>query len=153
MRKSGSGQGLYTIGIAALFMAGFLLLVVFGAQSYRRAVDVRQGSMENRALLAYLAAASRGYDQDGGMSVSEDPSYGTCLTFKDGDTGYVLRICCHEGYLLEEYARANLSFNPKDARKIARTDTFAAEWAGDNLLRVETDAGYVYLYGRSGGDA
>ena len=34
--------GMYTIGIAALFLVGFLLLVVFGAGSYRGTVDARE---------------------------------------------------------------------------------------------------------------
>ena len=37
--------GLYTIGVAALFLAGFFLLVVFGAQSYRNTVAGQNGNM------------------------------------------------------------------------------------------------------------
>ena len=47
--------GLNMIGIAALFLAGFFLLVIFGAQSYRGTVAGRSGNMDDRALLAYLA--------------------------------------------------------------------------------------------------
>ena len=37
-REKSSPLGLYTIGIAALFLLGFLLLVVFGAGIYKDAV-------------------------------------------------------------------------------------------------------------------
>ena len=47
-----SPLGLYTIGIAALFLAGFFLLVVFGAQSYRNTVAGQNGNMRSRALLS-----------------------------------------------------------------------------------------------------
>ena len=56
MNKKGSSPfGHYMIGIAALFLAGFFLLVVFGAQSYRDTVSGQQDSMSARALSAYLA--------------------------------------------------------------------------------------------------
>ena len=38
-----SPLGLYVIGIAALFLAGFLMLVIFGAQTYRNTVSVYIG--------------------------------------------------------------------------------------------------------------
>ena len=56
-REGTSPLGLYTIGIAALFLAGFFLLVVFGAQSYRDTVGGQNRNGEARAELAYLAAA------------------------------------------------------------------------------------------------
>ena len=49
--------GLYTIGIAALFLVGFLLLVVFGAGSYRGTVDAREQHSQQRALLSYIATS------------------------------------------------------------------------------------------------
>ena len=49
--------GMYTIGIAALFLVGFLLLVVFGAGSYRGTVDAREQHSQQRALLSYIATS------------------------------------------------------------------------------------------------
>ena len=87
-----SAIGLYTIGIAALFLAGFLLLVVFGAQSYRNTVGAQNGNMQNRAVLAGISTAVRGFDARDAVSVSEDQVFGQVLNLSDGDSGYALRL-------------------------------------------------------------
>ena len=48
---------LLSVGLAALFLLGFLLLVAFGARSYRDVVDSQYGNMDARALGAYPAAS------------------------------------------------------------------------------------------------
>ena len=45
-----SSLGMLMIGMAALFLAGFLLLTVFGAQSFRSTAFGRGGNMDSRAL-------------------------------------------------------------------------------------------------------
>ena len=55
-----SGPGLYTIGIAALFLAGFLLLMIFGApvaaSSYPMAVNMG-GDGELAGQLVFVSTA------------------------------------------------------------------------------------------------
>ena len=59
MNRSGNRSllGMYTIGIAALFLVGFLLLVVFGAGGYRDTVDARESHSQQRALLSYITTS------------------------------------------------------------------------------------------------
>ena len=74
MRKEHhSPIGFYTIGVAALFLAGFFLLVVFGAQSYRNTVAGQNGNMQSRALLSYLSTTVKACDAAGAVSLTEDP--------------------------------------------------------------------------------
>ena len=142
-------MGVYTIGIAALFLAGFLLLVVFGAQSFRNAVAVQNGNMETRAILSYLATCVKANDTAGAVSV-EDTEYGPALIVADGDTGFALRIYRFEGRLVEDFARVGAALAPEEAEVIGATDTFAIEEIGDGLLAADTDEGRVLLYVRSG---
>ena len=62
--KSAKGPsiGLFTIGIAALFLIGFLLLVIFGAQTYRNTVGSQNRNNEARATLSYLSAIAKAGD-------------------------------------------------------------------------------------------
>ena len=72
MKREGSSPlGLYTIGIAALFLAGFFLLVVFGAGSYRNTVSAQNDNMASRALLSYLSTTVKGHDSAGAVRVEE----------------------------------------------------------------------------------
>lgn len=150
-RQSSSPLGLYTVGIAALFLAGFFLLVVFGAQSYRNTVAEQNGNMASRALLSYLSTTVKGYDTRGAVRIEQGED-GTVLHIADGDTGFALRIYRHDGMLLEDYAAADSPLSPESAQAIGATELFEAALS-DGLLRLQTDAGEVLLHLRSEGGA
>ncbi|MBQ2063035.1 MAG: DUF4860 domain-containing protein [Firmicutes bacterium] len=180
--------GMYTIGIAALFLVGFLLLVVFGAGSYRGTVDAREQHSQQRALLSYIAtsvqqtelghvhveslsapagnsgtaatdaAGTTGntdnteadLDNDGVNAEDTHAGSGTAagqmLVLDDGDTGYVTRIYLADGQLIEEYRNASTKPDPTQGRVIGNTSTFAIDAVADDLLRVTTDEGQVFVY-------
>jgi len=143
-RESASPIGFYTIGIAALFLAGFFLLVVFGAQSYRNTVAGQDQNMHSRSLSAYLATVVRGCDGAGAVTL-RDSEYGRVLNIADGQSGYALRIYRYEGALVEDYAAQDAALSPESAERVGETESFRAELTGD-VLRLETDAGRVLLH-------
>ena len=144
--------GFYTVGVAALFLAGFFLLVVFGAQSYRNTVKGQNGNMQSRALLSYLSTAVKAYDAADAVSLTEEPEVGQVLALADGSSGYALRIYRKDGMLLEDYASADAALNPEEAQRLGMTERFEAEKLPGNLLKLRTDAGSVLLHLRSGRD-
>ena len=146
MKKT--GLGLYTIGIAALFLAGFFLLVVFGAQSYRDTVRGQNRNMHSRALLSYLSTTVKGYDAEGAIRVDEDSKAGKVLILSEGRSGYALRIYRINGTLVEDYARADAALHPEDAQIIGETTVFDPVLT-DGLLTVSCDAGKLMLHLRS----
>ena len=145
-----SPLGLYTIGIAALFLAGFFLLVVFGAQSYRNTVAGQNGNMRSRALLSYFSTTVKGYDASGAVTLRDDPDVGRVLVLADGDSGYALRIYRQDGAILEDYAALDAQLRPEEAQRIGETERFEAELTSGDQLRITTDAGSVLLHLRSG---
>ncbi|MBR0162060.1 MAG: DUF4860 domain-containing protein [Oscillospiraceae bacterium] len=140
-----SALGLYTVGIAALFLAGFLLLVVFGAKSYRKTVSGQSGNMQSRALLSYLSTTVKACDERGAVLLREDAAAGPVLVLKDGNSGYALRIYCMNGQLLEDYAEEAEALRPEHAQVIGETDIFEPVLPGDGTLSVRTDSGSVFL--------
>ena len=151
-RESASPLGYYTIGIAALFLAGFFLLVVFGAQSYRDTVAGQEANGAARAQLAYLAAAVKGYDAAGAVHLVEGEN-GQMLVLEDGESGYALRIYRLGDTLVEDYGAAGSPLLPEEANPIGKTARFALETPAAGLLRITTDAGSVLLRLRCGGAA
>lgn len=147
-----SPLGLYVIGIAALFLAGFLMLVIFGAQTYRNTVGVQTGNNEMRATLSYLSAAVRAADVEGAVytaeTILEDGTDTQVLMLLDGDTGYALRIYCRDGNLMEEYALAEAALTPSASSVIGQTQTFDVKKDG-GILRIRTDEGSVLLHLRA----
>ena len=148
-KSSGSPFGLYTVGIAVLFLAGFLSLVVFGAQIYRDVAACQTGNNETRALLSYVANCVKSGDRKGNISV-RDSEYGQVLVIADS-SGYALHIYCSGGRLLEEYSAENAPLNPERASTLGETERFTIETTAENALTISTDAGSVLLVLRSGG--
>ena len=148
-RNDSSGLGLFTVAIAALFLAGFLLLVVLGARSYRNTVALQDGNMHTRALLSYLATCVRANDTAGSLETRESEN-GPVLVVADGSSGYALRLYRWEGNLVEDYARKDAELLPEDAQVIGPTETFEISELENGLLSVTTDAGRVLLHTRCG---
>lgn len=151
-KNSSSPLGLYVIGIAALFLAGFLMLVIFGAQIYRNTVKIQDGNNRFRASLSYLSAAVRASDSADAVRIEEetmeDGTVVKVLDLADGDTGFSLRIYCWQGNLIEEYAQQDVPLTPAAGNMVGETDTFEVEKDGA-ILRVRTDEGEVLLHLRS----
>lgn len=148
--RNGSSVGLIMIGIAAVFLAGFFLLVVFGAQSYKAAVAGRDANMSRRALQSYLSTTLKGFDREDAVSVVRDGVHGDVLVIADG-SGYALHIYREGGELLEDYAPLGSELSAERAQVIGRTESFSVVEL-DGAICLYTDAGRVLLRLRSGGD-
>ena len=146
-KRSSSPLGLYTMGIAALFLAGFLLLVTFGARTSRDAAGNQRENNEARALLSYLSTCVKSSDAAGQVWVTED-TYGPMLVIGDG-SGFALHIYQKDGQLLEDYHRLGSGLFPEEATVLGDTETFSIV-TDRELLTITTDAGHVLLHLRSG---
>lgn len=142
-KEKSSLLGLYTIGIAALFLAGFLLLVVFGARTYQNTVLVQNDNNTKRAMISYLAACGKA-GEFGKISVSESGD-GPVLVIEDGDTGYAQRIFLHDGKLMEDYNRTQAPVSGEQGQVIGETGIFKIHERSGSVLEIETDAGRVLI--------
>ncbi|MBQ9032413.1 MAG: DUF4860 domain-containing protein [Parasporobacterium sp.] len=147
-RSSGSALGFYTIGVAALFLAGFFLLVVFGAQSYRNAVAVQSDNNQKRALLGYFETCISANDAKGSVRVSRS-EYGDVLEIPDSNDDYGIRIYLYNGELKETYMALDAALEPEMDVTIGKTAVFQAEFPRDGLLKITTDAGSILIRLRS----
>ena len=143
-REKSSPMGLYTIGIAALFLLGFLLLVVFAAGTYRDTVTGQAENNQNRALRSYLAVCTRSASE-GDVSVAES-EYGQMLMIRENGSRYGLKIFRDEEGLKEFYGVLDAEVPAEDAQFIAKTKTFSVERLSDDALAVTTDAGRTVLH-------
>ena len=148
--KQTSPLGLYSIGIAALFLLGFFLLVVFGAQNYRDAVAARHGNDDSRVLLSYVSTCLKNCDETGCVEIRSDGN-SSVLVIRDGDSGYASHLYLLDGRLVEEYSETDAPLDPQNAEIIGETGVFLVEEVEDGLLAVTTDAGKSYVCVRSKG--
>ena len=147
-QTKGSPLGWYTVGIVALFFAGFFLLVLFGALTYRNTARSQSNNYDARSLTAYLITAVRANDSENSVQIFDSP-YGTVLSVTDGDSGFAFRIYRYNGHLVEEYEESGAEIAPDSAQTIGDTEVFSAEWLTSDLLAVRTDAGRALIGVRS----
>ena len=145
-----SPLGLYSIGIAALFLLGFFLLVVFGAQNYRNAVAAQHANNDSRVLLYYVSTCIKGSDQTGCVRIREEDG-NTVLVISDEESGYASRLYLSHGHLVEDYAETGAALDPENAQIIGQTSVFTVEELTEGLLAVTTDAGRSLIRLRSQG--
>jgi hypothetical protein len=148
--KKTSPLGLYSIGIAALFLIGFFLLVVFGAQNYRNAVSAQHANDDSRVLLSYVSTCLKSCDGTDCVEIRQGDG-SSVLVIADGDTGFASHLYLLDGHLVEEYSETGAPLDPENAEVIGETGVFLVEEVQDGLLAVTTDAGRSYVYVRSEG--
>lgn len=146
-RKSASPMAFYAVCVAGLFLAGFFLLVVFGAKTYG---DLASGQLRNnraRILLSYLSACAKANDTAGAVSILQGEN-GPVLVIEDNGSGYALRIYQTEGNLVEDFGQAESELDPAYAQTIGETKIFMVEELGNGTFAVTTDAGRVLFHTR-----
>lgn len=149
--REGSPIGFYILGICALFLAGFLLLVIMGANAYRNSVAGQEKNNQIRGLLSYVSAIIRANDaQDSVYVLEQDSPEGAQVLIVADGSGYASRVYCHDGYLVEDYGALEAAYDPENAMKIGRTTTFQVDvFQEEGALLVTTDEGQIRLRLRS----
>ena len=145
MRRESSLSGIYTMAVAGVFLAGFFLTVIFGAQTYREIADGQNRNNEARALLSYISTCVRMNDTAGAVPVSQVEGE-PVLVIADGQSGYAIRIYRYGDSLVEDYGEAAGALYPDMAQVIGETEEFRIEELGDQTYAIITDAGRV-LFG------
>ena len=139
--------GIYTLAIALIFLAGFMLLVVFGARSFLAVSHSRQNGMNGRMLFSYIETLVRSSDSEDCLEIRET-SFGDAIVITD-PTGYEFRIFHTDGAVYEQYCSPSIEMSTEDAQRIAFTGTFEPDLSEDGLLTVLTDSGRILVKLRS----
>ena len=121
-----------------------LILVVFGAVSYGRSVDIRDANNNKRAVLSYVTTAIRSSAADDVFLTERDGI--EILVIDDGNSGFERQIYLHNGKIKESYLRSGSSPKPDDAITIGETSVFDMEFIKEDLLEIRTDIGTSYVH-------
>lgn len=140
--------GFYTMGVAGVILAVFLLLVLSGARTYRGVVEGQEENNRDRALLSYILASVKSGDAKGAVRISYVDG-APVVSVEDGNSGYGIRIYQREGKLMGNYGRLDQEPDPGEALVVGKTETFQVEDLGNATYVVTTDAGRALFHVRS----
>lgn len=130
-------DGLLLLLLFGVFAVCVLSVLLTGARAYRRLTLRDQEAYRRRTCVQYIATRVRQGDAEGGVSV--EPFGEADALVMTGD-GYVTRVYCYNGWLMEMYAGEDVQLAPEDGEKIMELDGLAMSMDG-GLLTVEVDGG------------
>lgn len=142
MNKKENKNELSLMIMMAFFIIGFLLLVLFGTKIYQSISINEQQSSLSRTLSSYLHTASK-MNEAGIYTETRDGKL--VLVIRDSDTGFGNRIYLHEGYLVEDFGMLEDELHADSAMQIARTSIFEIEEISEDLLKITTEDGEVFI--------
>ena len=135
---------LFTLGIATLFLGGFLLLVVFGATSYRNIVDSQDDNNHTRELMSFLSTTLSANKYNEIYTYSDAAVDSKVLVIVDDDGTHAVRIYNYDNNLVADYGSKDGQLWPQDANIIGNNSVFKIRQIHNELLEIETDLGKVY---------
>lgn len=141
-------DGLAALLLFAVFAASILAVLLTGAGAYRRLTLRDQQAYAQRTAVQYVAQRVR---QAPGAVAVEDFHGADALVLESGD-GYVTRVYCWNGSLMELYCAGDLDLNPEDGEKVMEAASLELT-LDQGLLTARVDGGprlYLSLRGGEG---
>lgn len=126
-------DGLVALLLFGVFAACVLVVLLTGADAYRRLTDRDQAAYERRTGVQYIATRVRQSDHAGGVAV-EDFGGADALVLGADET-YASRVYCYDGWLMELYCLAEEPMEPQDGQRILEAEDLALSLE-DGLLEI-----------------
>lgn len=128
----------FVICLLLLFLLSALTVIAVGASIYKKNVEKTTENYSQRVSFSYVTEKIRQSDINGNIDVEE--LFGkNVLIIRDesGDESYSTYIYDYDGYLMEFFARSDISnFYPQSGQKILKINSFDIEKIRDGLLRI-----------------
>lgn len=130
-------SGAFVFFLLGMFAVFSTMLVLFGTQAYRGAVDRAADHNRARVLISYVRNAVRMDDAEGVMAVDELDGVPvlTFLSEYDGES-YVKYVYAADGMLRELFTSADYPFDPAAGEDICAAGSFLPKLE-DGLLTVD----------------
>lgn len=133
-------SGAFVFLLLGVFAVFAVLLVLFGAQAYRGAVDETTRHNEQRILQAFIVNAIQA---DDALEAVTAETIGDVEALRvdydyDGER-YVKRIYCHEGALRELFIEADAEFDPADGEFVCEAEAMTVAIDKNLITAVITD--------------
>ena len=127
-------DGVLALVLFGIFALCVLAVLLLGARGYQRLTRRGQASYDQRTAVQYIV--TRVHQADRQNAVSIDGTELLALSEVVDGVTYVTRVYCHDGYLRELFAPANLEFHPDMGEQILPAQSVQFRLDGD-LLSVE----------------
>ncbi len=130
---------LLMLGLTLVFTMGALIIVLIGADVYKKIVNDMDSNYEKRTPLLYIAAKIRENDRKGQVSIaSKEGRQVLVLSQKIEETDYETWIYEYKGELYELLIEKGTHISLKDGISVVKIQELEMERQGRNRLRFES---------------
>ena len=131
-------DGLSVLFLFAAFTVCILLVLLLGADAYRRVTSRDQSAYDRRTAVQYLSTKVRQTKNGGAVSLLPDAAAGDVLVLAEeaGGEAYVTLIYCYGGWLRELFTAAGTDFSPDAGEKLFPAQGLSLELEDGALLCV-----------------
>lgn len=136
MKRQGTKHhmdGLLMLLLFGVFAVCVLIVLLTGAKAYRGLTDRDRAAYDRRTCVQYIATKVRQGDVEDGVTVEP---FGDAAALCMRQYGFVTRVYCYDGYLMEMYTFEDAELTPQDGEKIMPLAGLSLDLE-DGLLTVE----------------
>lgn len=114
---------LIVLTVFCVFAVCILVVLLTGADVYRRLVDREQSHYDRRTAAQYVTTRLRPADAVGAVRVADFEGHSALIILEEIDGSfYETCIYCYEGYVRELFTIAGGDFAPEDGEKILEAE-------------------------------
>lgn len=112
-------DGLAALLLFGVFAACVLMVLLTGADAYRRLTQRDQAAYDRRTCTQYITTRVRQSDRAGAIQIVNFGDGDALLL--DADESYATWLYCRDGWLMELYCYAEEPLEPEDGEKLLET--------------------------------
>lgn len=140
MKRQGTKHhmdGLLMLLLFGVFAVCVLIVLLTGAKAYRGLTERDRAAYDRRTCVQYIATKVRQGDVEGGVTVEP---FGDTAALCMRQYGFVTRVYCYDGWLMEMYTFEDAELTPQDGEKVMPLSGLFFDLE-DGLLTVELQSG------------
>lgn len=128
---------LFVIILFCVFAVSALILVMIGANVYKKTVNDMDLNFDSRTSFAYVTEKIRQNDAKDALSIREfGGNDAICITKNYNGTDYYTYLYYYDGYLREMNVRADSIIDPAMGSAILAIDSFTISQSNEHLYSV-----------------
>lgn len=128
---------LFVLGLFCIFAASSVVLIVFGADIYKKIVSNMDENFSTRTSVAYITEKIHQSDQyDSIIVCDENGSSKLIMKSTINDIEYATSLYEYDGYLYELFARTDIELPIDAGQQVIALHDLNFEFVSDNLLKV-----------------
>lgn len=140
-------SGLLVLVLLGVFAVCILIVLLTGAKSYGRLAERDNTAFDHRTAAQYLSTKIRQSDSEnaiyiGSFDADSAQNEGDTLVLREniGESEYLTRIYCKDGYLRELFGTAEDGLQPEDGEKILAAESLHLVQNGRTITVEITNA-------------